>query len=236
MVVVADRIILREVTHDRRVTLGHVVEAHRYAALEDRCGRVGRRCRPLPYSRPRCVQPVPWRSGLLPHLVEAVQRIANIRAEEFALARRRVLDVTVEVRDVLGDLEGAIRQARGETRVRAVAGQSIARLRHICRVGRGQRRVLPRDRGRQAEGAFVAGLELRRLPEIGPWGAVGVDDALGHQVQYVLMAWWPVGREYIVKAMVLADDHDDVFDRRGSTGTRGLTWDRARLGVRHPSA
>ncbi len=71
-------------------------------------------------------------------------------------------------------------------------------------------------------------LSCAAFPKLGPGEPVRIDDALGHQVQYVLMAWWPVGREYIVKAMVLADDHDDVFDRRGSTGTRGLTWDRAR--------
>src|SRR5581483_384249 len=135
VVVVADRVPLGERLQVRGVALRHVVEAHRHGALEDRGGRVGAIVVAGRVGHPGG-ELVVVRDRLLPHLVEAVQRVADERAGELAAAL--VLGVRVRVGDVLGDLERAVRQGRGDAGVRAAAGQTVAAGSDIGRVRLGQ--------------------------------------------------------------------------------------------------
>ena len=50
--------------------------------------------------------------------------------------------------------------------------------------------------------------------------AVGLDDALGEQVQHLVPARRLIGREHMVEGAVLADDDDDVLDGRARPGGR----------------
>src|SRR5262249_4187001 len=71
VIVVADRVVQRQVVEDGRVALRHVVEAHRHRALVDSGRRNGAVVVPGRVGHPR-VQPGLRGGGLLPHLVEAV--------------------------------------------------------------------------------------------------------------------------------------------------------------------
>src|SRR5262249_22948865 len=130
VIVVADRVPQRQVVEDGRIALRHVVEAHRHRALVDRGGRGGAVVVSGRVGHPR-VEPGLRGRGLLPHLVEAVQGVADVCPEQLALAERRVLQVAVEVGHVLGDLERPVGKVGGEPGVRAVAGQAVARRRHV---------------------------------------------------------------------------------------------------------
>jgi hypothetical protein len=226
VVVVADRVVLGQVTHDRRVALGHVVEAHRQAALEDLRGRDGAVVIARGVGHP-IEQPTLVRGGLLPHLVEAVDRVADVRAVELALTELKVLQVAVEVGHVLGDLERARGQSRRESLVGGVPVLAVAGLRHVRGVGPGQCRIRSLDLRRQRVDLAVGGLDLHRLAVVRAWIAVPGDYAFGQQVVDVLPLGRLVGRVDVVEGVVLADDHHDVLDRRGRGG-RAATVGRGR--------
>src|SRR5262249_21756234 len=91
--------------------------------------------------------------------------------------------------------------------------------RYSADVGRGQRGVerlvaQPCADEELAEIGRRRDLELMALGKILARCAIGIDDALGQQVQHLLVpAFWYVGGEQVIEAAVLADDDDDVLDR-----------------------
>src|SRR5262249_23495477 len=216
--VIAHRVVLGQVGQDRRVTLGRVADAGLQPALEDR----GRRDRAVVVAGGVGYpgeQAAVMRRGLLPHLVEAVQRVTGEVAGELAAAG--VLGVIVVVGHVLGDLVRPVGQRRGEPGVGAVSRQAGAAGRDVGRVGLGERLVGAGDPGGQGVGLGVAGGELGGLAEVRARRAVRGDDALGAKVPDPLPGGRLVGGEDVVEGVVLTDDHDHVLD--GGRGRGGVT-------------
>ncbi len=223
VVVVADRVVQREVLEDRLVALRHVVVAHGHRALVDRRGWLGAVVVPGGVGHPG-PQLAAGHGGLLPHLVEAVQWVTHEGAVELALPVVGVLDVAVGVGHVLGDLERAVGQGRREPPVGLVPVLAVAGRRHVRGVRLRQGLVAAGELRRQRVSLGVGGGGLRGLGVVRAGGACLGDDALGQQVPDLLVARRLVGREHVVEAVVLPDDHDDVLDRRGRG--RGLAGTR----------
>jgi len=210
MVVVADRVLLGQVLQDGRVAFGHVVVAHLHGALVDRGRRHGAVVVARGVGHPG--GEVVAVGALLPHLVEAVQRVADEGAVELAAAG--VLQVAVVVRDVLGDLVRRVGQVGGEPLVRGVLGLAVATRGYVRRVRLRQACVGARDRRAERVRLGVGSSELDRLLRVRAEAAAGGDDPLGQQVVDVLSLAGLVGGEDVVEGVVLTDDHDDVLDRR----------------------
>ena len=210
VVVVADRVVLGQVAQDGRVTVGHVVVAHLQCALED--GRRRMRAVVIAGGVGRPYVELPAMARLLVHLVEAVQWVADEGAVELAAAG--VLQVAVEVGHVPGDLVRRVGQVGREPLVRDVLLLPVAAGGYVGGVGPRQRLVGAGDLGADGVLLGIRGRELGCLPPVGPRAAAARDDALGQQVPDVLALGRLVGRVDVVEAVVLADDHDDVLDRR----------------------
>ena len=197
VVVVGDGVAAGELREVRRVPGAHVEEAHRLTALE---GVAGRRCRRA------VLRPDAHGDGdpreqvelalvdLLPHLPEPVDRVA----------REGV------VGHVLGDLEGAVRQVGGEARI----GHAGRHADGIGGLGLRERRVAPGLGGGEQVDLGIAGLLLGGRGEVRSRRAVRLDDALGQEIRDGLVVGRLVAAEQVVEGMILANDHDQVSDRR----------------------
>jgi hypothetical protein len=88
--------------------------------------------------------------------------------------------------------------------------------RSSIRVGRRQRRVrsLRGWRQREFRRRLQNALVLFRQAEMRPRGSLGGDDPLGKKVRHGLPRGRDVGGEEAIERPVLADDDDDMFDRR----------------------
>ncbi len=213
VVVVRHGIVVADEGEGGGVAGGHVVVAHLHRPLVGGLRGTVTVSGGLVHPGP---QPVVALVHLLPHLVEAVQWIADVGA---CLAGRRA--VRLEERHVVGDLVGAVRQVGGEA---AVGG--VGRLLPVtCRVdvrgvGLGQAGVrLVERRGdgvAPGGGGGVGGRVLRCFRRVGSQGALGGHDALRNQVVDAVAGLGQVGAEDVVEAVVLPDDNHHVVDR----GTR----------------
>src|SRR5262249_56081233 len=119
------------------------------------------------------------RRGLLPHLVEAVDRVAGKGAGELAAAG--VLRVIIEVGDVLGDLIRPVGQVGREPGVGAVLRQAGAAGRDVGGVGLGKRLVSAGDLGGEGVGLGVAGGGLGGLGEVRAGRGIGGGVGFGGQ-------------------------------------------------------
>ncbi len=157
VIVVGAGVVVGEEAQHRRVAVAHAVVAHLQAALVDRVGRDRAVVEPRGVRGPD-PEVVAAAVHLLPHLVEAVDGVAGVRA----------------VGDVAGDPVRAVGQAGGEPRVRDVRGQPLGG----GGVGPGQRRVRHRPRRRQPVDVGVGGPALHRALRPGTAAATGGDDPL----------------------------------------------------------
>jgi hypothetical protein len=135
---------------------------------------------------------------VLPHLKEAVDRIARVGAE-------------TGVGHVFGNLERPVRQVRRETRVQ-----------NAWRLGNCRGRIRLRQ-GRIGVGRWgfdriglvhVEANVLFGLAEFRPGRSVGVDDAPAQQIADPLTRHWSIGTKHVVEGMIFAHDDDHVLDGR----------------------
>jgi hypothetical protein len=159
VVIVAQRIGVGELAEISHVTCRHIVEAHRDTALVGARGWIGAVLRALArgFRHPR-EQVAPAAVELLPHLEEAMHRVADICG----------------VVDVFGDLERSIRQ-----QLRKALVADIMRLTDRVGCARpGQFAVGADDAGRHLVNIAHLSAALHRFCEIRPGAAVAIDDTL----------------------------------------------------------
>src|SRR5260370_10141530 len=189
MEVVADCIVIRDELEDRRVTLAHVVEAHRESALMSALAGKGSMRRLSLASHPGGDRD-PWEQivfaliELLPHLKESMDRIA----------RERVL-----VRSKLGDLKWPIRQVCRKSRVRLVRFTA----KRVSSVRLRQQLEGTSARGRNRIPIVIARLPLYRSVCARPVRALRIYHPFGEHIRDALPALPPTGGKKVIAASIL---------------------------------
>ena len=220
MEIVAHGVLLGQALEVGRITRAHVEEAHFLTALHDIAGRgadaevvgviASARLRRYPGKK---VMLGIGAARLLPHLEEAVHRIAGYRQG------RGVGHVG------LGNLEGAVGGADHGGQPVDNLQAVIAHIKHrpdqvnlgfpgtIAAGAGGVDRITARVRGRVLLGqADIAAVR-----------AFSGDDALGQQIENALAAGRLVGGEQVVEGVVFTDHDDHVLDRRGGVVVVGIS-------------